>query len=311
MAGQRRRQRPFSLLANACLLALAVALSPPQAAQARAAPVLTLEQDRGTCATLSPLIGVRGADFPPGQAVAIVIRARGSDQVTPIGQAIADAHGAFALPVRLAGCGPGQPNVGYYEFTAEREVARGELPGPPLARATFTIDAAAAPLPSRPDPALTLDAERGPCPVAAPPVTLRGANFPPGLTIAFRIVQVPVGNEWANVRAYEGGTVTVGGDGAFVITRPLLSCGPDLPIGTRISIAALNSPTARSRGSSILADATFTVAPSPSPNTAPLPGLPNTGGGAQAPTPLAADPLVAAATAILLAGAPGRDVIAR
>ncbi len=290
MAVQRRRQRFFSLLVSACLLASAVALAPPQAAQARAIPVLTLEQERGTCAAVSPLIGVRGADFPPGQAVTIVIRARGSDQVSPIGQAIAGADGAFALPVRLAGCGPGEPNVGHYEFTAEREVARGEDPGPPLARATFTIDAAAAPLPSRPDPTLTLDAERGRCSVADPPVTLRGANFPPGLTIALRIVQVPVGNEWANVRSYEGGTVTVGGNGAFVSTRPLLSCGPDLPAGTRIS-AALN---AGGRAAYTGRRRSFTVAPArpPSPDRR----LPH------------ADPLVAAAHP---PGRPPGGIIAR
>jgi hypothetical protein len=142
---------------------------------------------------------------------------------------------------------------------------------------------------------LTVEPRRGPCPVADPPVTLRGANFPPGLTIGFYLVQVR-GRE--DQRTYGGGAVTVGADGTFAIMQPLVSCGPDVPAGTLFSFVTLNGPFG-SRSGAYLAGATFTVDPA----AAPVPDLPNTGGGGgQARMPPPAGLLVAGVLVAALGG---------
>ena len=119
-------------------------------------------------------------------------------------------------------------------------------------------------------PALTLEPERGPCPAPNSIITVRGANFPPGMTVELLSIDARYISGVVRLRI---GTVTVTADGTFSIPAHLAGCGPSVPDGTRFVIEAVDSVPPPGGGRlTVLTTATFTVASSPS-------GLPNTGGG--------------------------------
>jgi hypothetical protein len=264
----------------ACCAALLAASGLPRTASAQeeARPILILEPDRGPCAPDDPLfeprIVARGAGFPPGQTAVFSVGERTGHVSAEPAQSrtpIAD-DGTFVTRLQILGCNAATPDGTQFSVLVEGRVPNsGEFR---RARAIFTVDRAAPPLPVLPRPALTLEPGAGACDVPAPTIVARGALFPPGQEVHFSVAQgVPArGGQLAS-----SPPVTVAGDGTFTAELRLPGCGPTTPAGTEYRVAALTD-LIRPNAGTLLARATFTVDPS----AAPLPGLPNTGAGGPA-----------------------------
>ena len=122
-------------------------------------------------------------------------------------------------------------------------------------------------------PALVLDLASGPC---ATRVSAQGSGFTPGVTIHFLLTRdrdgiVTAGNS-------TGGGEPARSDGTYTSIFPLYGCGPDEPVGSTFTITMFEYRPDRTPSRGAEASATFTVT---APGT--LPGLPNTGGGGNAP----------------------------
>jgi hypothetical protein len=116
-------------------------------------------------------------------------------------------------------------------------------------------------------PMMTLDPSSGPCPMN---VTVYGSGFAPGVQVNFELTRDRDGAVTA-ANSQSGGPPAEA-DGTLLRTIPLVGCDAGEPIGSTFTITMYEyDPNAGvTRGPSD--SATFTVA-------APLPGLPNTGGG--------------------------------
>ncbi len=127
----------------------------------------------------------------------------------------------------------------------------------------------AAPLPVAAEPMITVEPERGRCAVDNPVVTLRGEGFPPGVTLRRLVLRTRDGR-YTGFDSMAGG-FTVAADGTFSVPLSLAGCRSGEPEGSlfRIIVRSDGPPT-------IETSATFTVSASA---PAPLPGLPNAGGG--------------------------------
>jgi len=112
-------------------------------------PTLTLEPDRGPCATEGPAIVARGRNFPPATSFFLYV---GSEaRLTTDGRQLVGADGTFAVPVRLVGCGPATPDGAQFRVIVPW-LQHAVDPRRELASATFTVVAAAPPLPAIPTP---------------------------------------------------------------------------------------------------------------------------------------------------------------
>ena len=112
-------------------------------------PTLTLEPDRGPCAADGPTIIARGRNFPP--ATSLFLYVGGGARLTTAGRQLVDADGTFAAPVRLVGCGPATPDGAQFRIIVPW-LQHNVDPRRELASATFTVVAAAPPLPAVPTP---------------------------------------------------------------------------------------------------------------------------------------------------------------
>lgn len=116
-------------------------------------------------------------------------------------------------------------------------------------------------------PAIVLYPNSGPCPMN---VTVYGSGFAPDLLVNFILTRDRDGAVTA-ANSQSGGPPAEA-DGTLVRMIPLVGCDADEPIGSTFTIALYeynpNAGVTKGPGDS----ATFTV-------TAPLPGLPDTGGG--------------------------------
>ena len=116
-------------------------------------PTLTLEPDRGPCTAEGPAIVARGRNFPPATSFFLYV---GSEaRLTTDGRQLVGADGTFAVPVRLVGCGPATPDGVPFRVIVPW-LQHAVDPRRELASATFTVVAAAPPLPAistpTPDP---------------------------------------------------------------------------------------------------------------------------------------------------------------
>lgn len=261
----------------ACCAALLAAPGPPgtAGAQEEARPTLLLEPDRGPCAPddllFEPRILARGAGFPPGQTAVFSVGERTGHVSAEPAQSrtpIAD-DGTFVTRLQILGC-----NAATRDGTEFSALVEGRVPNSGefrRARAIFTVDHAAPPLPVLPRPILTLEPGAGACEVPEPRVVARGALFPPGQEVHFTVTQgVPArGGQLAS-----SPPVAVAGDGTFTAELRLPGCNPETPTGTEYRVAALTD-LIRTNAGTLLARAAFTVAAA----AAPLPGPPNTSGG--------------------------------
>lgn len=110
---------------------------------------LTLEPDRGPCATDGPAIVARGRNFPPNTSFFLYV---GSEaRLTSAGRQLVGADGTFAVPVRLVGCGPATPDGAQFRVIVPW-LQHAVDPRRELASATFIVVAAAPPLPAIPTP---------------------------------------------------------------------------------------------------------------------------------------------------------------
>ncbi len=110
---------------------------------------LTLEPDRGPCATDGPTIVARGRNFPPNTSFFLYV---GSEaRLTTDGWQLVGADGTFAVPVRLVGCGPATPDGAPFRVIVPW-LQHAVDPRRELASATFIVVAAAPPLPAIPTP---------------------------------------------------------------------------------------------------------------------------------------------------------------
>lgn len=114
-----------------------------------AIPTLTLEPDRGTCATDGPAIVARGRNFPPDASIFLYVG--GGARLTGAGRQLVGVDGSFAAPVRLVGCGPATPEGTPFRIIVPW-LQHNVDPHRELASATFTVVAAAPPLPAVPTP---------------------------------------------------------------------------------------------------------------------------------------------------------------
>jgi hypothetical protein len=114
-------------------------------------PILALEPERAPCDGPDPHVLARGRNFPPGASIGLYLfRPDGAqaslDHTT---RGIVDADGAFAWPVRLAGCGSATPDGAQFVVNAVRR--QGNIdPRRGLATATFTVARSSRPLPALP-----------------------------------------------------------------------------------------------------------------------------------------------------------------
>lgn len=122
---------------------------------AAAEPSLTLEPSRGACTVHNPPILVRGANFPPGQALGFSVDEVGRGQGFLERGAIVAPDGTVAFQLRLAGCGPGTREGTLFRIAALRDtgqgVGRGLDPSTPLASVTFTVSVGGPVVPGLPN----------------------------------------------------------------------------------------------------------------------------------------------------------------
>ncbi len=148
----RRLRRPalaHPLALAACLLMAMAAAWPLATAHAAADPTLTLDPDRASC---TDRIVVRGRNFPPGQAIALIAFLPGGGRAGVIGRATVPADGTFTIGVEVrefAGPCAGRQGRSPYPLRVDDQRRPGTLPrrrhGPgrqvdlPVSRALRTI----------------------------------------------------------------------------------------------------------------------------------------------------------------------------
>ena len=240
------------------VVALAGAVVASPAHTARAAPSLVLTPDRAPCAGR---VTIRGADLPPGQAVALVARqiVPPSDAGRGVVELNAGVDGAFTLDLsvsKLVGeCSTNQPPAdGTVYAIAVTPGGKGD--GTVYARATLTIGASSAPGPPN-EPTLALAPNQAPCETA---VTARGAGFPAGATVE---VTLPSDPQAGPTGIRPSPPVAVAADGTFALdVAPCVAGLPGADVaGTHYRVAAATvtaDPLARPDA---YAAATFTVGP--------------------------------------------------
>lgn len=281
----------------------AAALAPPARAAPQADPVFILEPDRGPCMpgdpTFEPRLLARGANFPPGSIVAFFVGeiGRQTGGEPPGSRTTVAADGTFMTQIHIFGCRAETPNGTRYNVQVEscgRPDGRCAVEEFVRARTTFTVDQDAPLLPALSRPTLALEPREGVCAAPEPRVVARGALFPPGKTIQFNV------SSGAPARGGQSGAsplLIVADDGTVAAQLPLPGCGPETPPGTEYLVVALTD-VIPGRGGTLLARATFTVTPA----TAPLPGLPATGGGGAWPRASLLGGWLAAGMAVALLG---------
>jgi hypothetical protein len=123
----------------------------------------------------------------------------------------------------------------------------------------FTLAAAFLPAPAvRADgaPMLTLDPAGGRCDSLNPPLTVRGAGFPAGITV--ELINVPAQDNSHGIGA-RSGSATVAADGTFVVETQLWGCGFGMPQGSQFIMYAFDTAQHTGGFDSALATTTFTV----------------------------------------------------
>ncbi len=148
MAHRVRRLLPSLLLG---LFALAALLHAPVAAQAL--PRLSITPLAGPCGLGDPPLTVRGVDFQPGQAIAVLSRRAGYTERVPkllVGRATVAADGAFVIRGRPSDCDPSVADGTRFVIDVVPDPGpAGVLAGiPVLASAPFTKSAAPPGLPN-------------------------------------------------------------------------------------------------------------------------------------------------------------------
>lgn len=123
-------------------------------AQAAAQPILTITPERGSC---SSQFVAQGQQFPPGEAVTLVVRptppARSDNFPTLSGTAAADGTLTIEIPLFAIYCLPNQPQPPGergYEVLAVIGF-EGVQPGTTVATATFTVAPPSSSLPGLPN----------------------------------------------------------------------------------------------------------------------------------------------------------------
>jgi hypothetical protein len=209
-----------------------------------AAPSLDLSAWRGPCNV--PIVA-QGTGFTPGSIVRFTARVEeppGSE--IAIAEAMVADDGTVNATVDLArlfpGCATPSPVARQFRISA-RDAASDTL----LAYALYIVDAEAGPTAT-----LALEPATGPCAVADPPLVVRGANFPPGVTVLL------------DVRAASGEATTfpagvVAANGTIVASVRLVGCGPATPIGTTFAVVAYSNDIPGAEPQTLLATAIFTV----------------------------------------------------
>lgn len=112
-------------------------------------PTPTLEPPSGPCSAPEPALITRGRNFPPDTSFFLYV-ASGA-RMTGAGRQLTGADGTFAVPVRPVGCGPATPDGARFRIVVPW-LQRNVDPRRELASATFTVAAAAPPLPLIPNP---------------------------------------------------------------------------------------------------------------------------------------------------------------
>jgi len=218
---------------------------PTRVGTALAAPSLDLSVWRGPCSV--PIVA-QGTEFTPGLIVRFTVRDEaGPGTEIAVGELVVKEDGTVSATVKLTdhfpGCDTPSQVVRQYRISA-RDAATESL----LAYAVYIVDAEAAPTAT-----ITLDPASGPCTVADPPVVVRGANFPPGVTVLLD-VRAATGDP----TTFPAGKVAV--DGTIVANARLVGCGPTTPLGTTFSIVAYSNDIPGAAPQTLLATAIFTVA---------------------------------------------------
>ncbi len=148
----RRGVGHWALVPTVCLLAVAAALWPLGAAQA--APILTVEPERGPCPVLNPPIVVRGSGFRPGMMIKLLSRRATDGPLVPqprFGETSVAADGTFSVQGQLFGCAPGMPDGTQFVIEAvDPVVPPGAARPPVVATATFTVSSSSTSPPSPP-----------------------------------------------------------------------------------------------------------------------------------------------------------------
>jgi hypothetical protein len=111
-------------------------------------------------------------------------------------------------------------------------------------------------------PMLTLDPSGGRCDTLNPPLTVRGAGFPAGITV--ELINVPAQDNSHGIGA-RSGSATVAADGTFVVETQLWGCGFGMPQGSQFIMYAFDTAHHTGGFDSALASATFTVSYVPPP----------------------------------------------
>jgi hypothetical protein len=205
-----------------------MAAAPPARAAALADPALALTPNQAPCGTP---VAARGAGFPPGRAVEIVVS---GGQTKPTGgaptRAVVAADGTFALDLLPCASPDAAPDGTQYAVAASAPNADPFAPPDAFARAIFTVG----PIAQRPPPTLTLAPESGAC---NGPAVVSGTNWSPGDTLA--LSAFPLGGH----QGVEFASVMVGADGTFALPfelhrATLCSAGYAPPLGARYRIGA-------------------------------------------------------------------------
>ena len=227
------------------LAILFLALAPFQVSPVAAAPTLDLPPWRAACAT--PMTAL-GTESTPGSRLRFTVRPEDTpDTETAFTEVVVAADGTFTLAIDLLklypNCETAAAAAGLqYRFSA-RDAASNAL----LAYAIYAVSPDPGPMPM-----LALDPATGPCATADPQLGVRGANFPPGVTVRL------------DVRQGTGDPVTfpvgvVAADGTFTALIRVAGCGPATPLGTIFTVVAYSSDIPGAEPQTLLATATFTV----------------------------------------------------
>ena len=111
-------------------------------------------------------------------------------------------------------------------------------------------------------PTLTLDPAGGRCDTINPPLTVRGAGFPAGISV--ELIDVPTRHNPQGIGLRIGST-TVEADGTFVVIGLLGGCAPNMPQGVQFIVSAFDTSRTDRQPGNALASATFTVSYIPPP----------------------------------------------